>query len=134
MANAELKRKEKEYEAAGKELKGEDRRKVGQQALNRARSEVSAVSRRDRNIEITDREWEAIQKGAITETKLKSILNNTDIDKLRERATPKTTRTLSTSKINHIKAMENSNYTIAEIAERVGVSPSVVSKYLKGKE
>lgn len=134
IANAELKRKEKEYEAAGKELKGEDRRKVGQQALNRARSEVSAVSRRDRNIEITDREWEAIQKGAITETKLKSILNNTDIDKLRERATPKTRNTLSKAKINLIKSMDDSNYTIAEIANRVGVSSSVVSKYLNGKE
>ena len=90
------------------------------------------MARRDRNIVITDREWEAIQAGAITESKLKRILNNTDADKLRERAMPKSTSTLSAAKVNKIKRMSDSNFTLAQIAEACGCSVSTVSKYLKG--
>ena len=60
------------------------------------------------------------------------ILNNADVDELRQRATPKATSTLSTAKVNRIKAMSNSNYTLQEIAKALGVSTSTVSKYLKG--
>ena len=109
-----------------------DVKKASQQALTSNRKAVGSVSRRDRSIDITDREWEAIQAGAISENKLKQILNNTDTDKLRQRATPRTTTTLSQAKINRIKAMSNSNYDLASIAKSLGVSPSTVSKYLKG--
>ena len=109
-----------------------DIKKASQQALTKSREEVGAVSRRNRNIDISDDEWKAIQAGAISESKLKDILDNTDIDKLREKATPRTTNTLSDAKINKIKAMNASNYSLAEIAKSIGVSPSVVSKYLKG--
>lgn len=109
-----------------------DRKKAGQQAVSRYRTELGSVARRDRNIVITDKEWEAIQAGAITESKLKRILNNTDADKLRERAMPKATSNLSASKINKIKRMSDSNFTLAQIAEACGCSVSTVSKYLKG--
>lgn len=109
-----------------------DVKKASQQALTSNRKAVGSVSRRDRSIDITDREWESIQAGAISENKLKQILNNTDADKLRQRATPRTTTTLSQAKINRIKAMSNSNYDLASIAKSLGVSPSTVSKYLKG--
>ena len=113
-------------------LKKGDVKKAGQQAITKYREEVGSVSRRDRNITIADREWKAIQAGAISETKLTQILNNADIDKLRERAMPKATNTLSQAKINRIKAMSASNYTLDEIARKLGVSASSVSKYLKG--
>lgn len=112
-------------------IKKGDLRKVGQRALSTARSDLGSVSRRDRNIAITDKEWEAIQAGAISKTQLKKILNNTDIADLRERATPRTSTTLSTAKQNKIKAM-SASYTIAQIAEAMNISPSTVSKYLKG--
>lgn len=114
-------------------MKPGDVKKAGQQALTKYRSELGSVSRRKRNIDITDREWEAIQKGAISESTLKKILNNTDIDKLRERAMPKATKELSKAKINRIKAMNSSNYSLSEIANKLGISPSTVSKYLKGE-
>lgn len=107
-----------------------DLKKARQMAISKAREEVGSLSRRDRNIEITDREWEAIQAGAISETKLKQILNNTDIDKLRERATPRATVELSPVKINRIKAM-SASYTNQQIAEKLGISPATVTKYLK---
>jgi hypothetical protein len=132
LANAEVEAKKAAAKEAGETMKKSDIKKVAQQALTKYRAQVSSVSRKNRNIDITDREWEAIQAGAISSTQLKKILNNTDIDKLRERATPRTTKTLSPAKVNKIKSMQNSNYTIAEIARALGVSTSTVSNYLKG--
>lgn len=108
-----------------------DIKKANQQAITRARQEVGSATRKERNIDITDREWEAIQAGAISENKLKQILDNTDIDKLRERATPRATTQLSQAKISQIKAM-NASYTIQEIADKLGIPSATVSKYLKG--
>ena len=132
-ANAEIATKKKAYyDEHGEELKGEALRKMSQQALNKYRQELGTVSRRERNIEITDKEWEAIQAGAISESRLNQILNTADIDKLRERATPRVTNSLSTAQVNRAKAMASSNYTIEEIAKKLGVSTSTVSKYLRG--
>ena len=128
MANVTVKSKKE----ANPDMKTGDIKKAAQQALTSYRSQFGAISRKNRNIEITDREWEAIQAGAISESKLKRILNNTDIDKLRERATPRTTTNLSTAKVNRIKAMSASNYTLNEIATKLGVSPTTVAKYMKG--
>ena len=134
LANAEVESKKKKYEQEhdGQAMKPGDVKKLGQQAVSKYRQEVQSVARRDRNIEITDREWEAIQAGAVTETTLKKVLNNTDIDKLRERATPRTYNTLSSAQVNRAKALSASNYTLSEIANKLGVSTSTVSKYLKG--
>ena len=106
-------------------------KKASQQALTQARLSVGA-SREP--IKVTDREWEAIQAGAISENKLTQIINNVDIDELRQRATPRSTTALSTAKVNKIASMNASGYSTAEIAEALGVSSSTVSKYLNGKE
>ena len=133
MTNAEVNAKKAKYkEEHGEKMKPADVKKISQQALSKYRTEVGSISRRDRSIKITDREWEAIQAGAISENKLKQILDNTDVDNLRQRATPRATNTLSTAKVNKIKAMSNSNYSLAEIANALGVSTSTVSNYLKG--
>ena len=133
LANAEVSAKKKAYEEEhGKEMKPGDVKKANQQAVTKYRQEVGSVARRDRNIDITDREWEAIQAGAVTETVLKKVLNNTDIDKLRERATPRTYNTLSSAQVSRAKALAASNYTLEQIATKLGVSSSTVSKYLKG--
>lgn len=103
--------------------------KLKQAALYDARVAVGADGKGTR-INITDKEWEAIQAGAISDTKLSSILRYADSDAVRQRAMPKTTTQLSTAKQNKIRTMNNSGYTIAEIAKQLGVSTSVVSKYL----
>lgn len=128
MANAEIQAKKQQGLLTDKS----DEKKAAQRAVSKYRAQIGAVKRSDRNIEITDREWEAIQAGAISEHKLKQILDNTDVDSLRQRATPRATTTLSQGKINKIRAMNSSSYTIEEIARSIGVSPSTVSKYLKG--
>lgn len=130
-ANAEVNAKIQRAKNEGKELKKDEVKKANQQALTKYRTDVNSVSRKDRSIKITDREWDAIQAGAVSENTLKKILNNADIDELRQRATPRTTTELSKAKINRIKAYAGSNYTIGEIAKKLGISVSTVSKYLK---
>lgn len=133
LANAEVNAKAQAYkEKNGTKMESGDLKKLKQQAITKARNEVGSVSRRDRNINITDAEWEAIQAGAISENKLKRILNNTDVDKLKERAMPRSTSTLSQAQIDRIKALADSNYTLEQIAKKVGKSTSTVSNYLKG--
>jgi DNA-binding CsgD family transcriptional regulator len=112
-------------------MKAGDIKKASQQALTKYRNQVGSVARSKRSIKITDKEWEAIQAGAISENYLKKILNNTDIETLRERATPRATTTLSQTKINRIKSLSASNYTLSEIAQKLGISTTTVSNYLK---
>lgn len=108
-----------------------DIKKANQQAIERARQEVGSRNRRTRNINITDREWEAIQSGAVSSNMLKRILDNSDIDRLRELATPKTKVVLTPARISQIKAL-SATYTISEIADKLGLSQSTVSNALKG--
>lgn len=125
IANSQVKAKIQENpDMDKKEIK-----KASQIAITNARASVGA-SGKDTRITITDREWEAIQAGSISDNKLTQILRYADADALRQRATPRTTTELSTAKINKIKAMVASGYTNADIAESLGVSSSTVSKYL----
>ena len=110
------------------DLTGEDEKKLKQQLLTKYRNQVGAQRT---PIEISDREWEAIQAGAISESYLQRILNNTDADKLKERAMPRDKKSVTQSQINRIKAMNASNYSIEEIASKIGLSPSTVAKYLQ---
>ena len=126
IANSVVAAKKKEYpDLTKKEIK-----KISQQALSEAREQVG--SKRE-PVKISDREWEAIQSGAISPTKLKQIIDNSDLDRLRELATPRSSNnTISPAKENKIKAMIASGYTNAEIADAIGVSSSTVAKYIKG--
>ena len=124
MANSVVNALRKEHP----ELEKDDFKKKGQMELEKARIKVGA---KRKPIEITDREWEAIQAGAITDNKLAQILTHTDADKLKERATPRQKTVLSQSKVNKLKAMKNSGYTNEEIAKALGVSTSTVVKELK---
>ena len=104
--------------------------KVKRLALEDARASVGANGGKSK-IEITDKEWEAIQAGAVSSTTLSSILRYADSAAIRQRALPKTTASLSSAKITKLNAMKASgNYTIAQIAESLGVSTSTVSRYL----
>lgn len=116
---------------ANPDMTKDEIKKASNIALNDARISVGA-SGKETKIKITDKEWEAIQAGAISDNKLTQILRYSDVDELRQRATPRTTTQLSTAKINKAKAMSASGFTLAEIAESLGVSTSSVSKYLKG--
>lgn len=106
-------------------------KKIRQIALETARAQVG-VRKEDKDIKLTDREWAAIQSGAVSNNVLLEILKNTNPDSLRERATPSNGRTLSDAQEAKIRNMHNGYYTIAEIADYMGVSTSTVSRVLKG--
>jgi hypothetical protein len=57
------------------EMTKEESKKIGQQALAAARASMGL---KRANINITPRQWEAIQSGAISESKLEQILNESD--------------------------------------------------------
>ena len=112
---------------------GKEDRKNRQRAIESARAKVGS-NRKNRNFEITDREWEAIQARAVSFSVLKDILKYTDPDVLRERATPRTNSRsgLTEAQKDRIKAMYNNNiYTISQIAQIMGVSTSTVSNTIK---
>lgn len=115
---------------ANPDIDKDELKKLKQIAINEARASVGASGKGTR-IQITDKEWEAIQAGAISDSKLTSILRYTDSDSVRERALPKTTTQLSEAKINKAKAYRNSGFTISEIADALGVSTSTISNVLK---
>lgn len=104
-----------------------DLKKVRQQALTLARTKTGA---KRNSFTITDKEWEAIQSGAISANMLMEILNSMDADVLREYATPRSSRALSESKQAKIRQLQDSGYTTSEIASMVGVSTSTVNKYM----
>lgn len=108
-------------------LTTEQKQRIKQQELTSARARVGA---KRTPVEITPKEWEAIQAGAITPTRLEKIINNSNKTTLRQLATPRTTVNVSSTKVSRMKSMQNSGYTTAEIAEALGLSSSTVLKYL----
>ena len=106
-------------------------KKVKQKVLADARARTNA---KKALINIEPNEWKAIQARAVSSTTLRKILNNTDMDKLKELATPRDTVSISNSTKAKLKAMKATGYyTIADMAEMTGISTSTVSKYLSGK-
>lgn len=102
------------------------------QQLQKARAELG--SKKDK-INITDREWEAIQADALSFDVVNRILQNADPDEVKKRAMPKRSKELTTMEKQKIKNMKaTGRYTNADIAEALGVSASTISKYLNGKD
>lgn len=98
-------------------------KKINGLALTEARARTGALKKK---IDITDNEWAAIQSGAVSPSKLKAIINNSDVDKLRERATPRARPKMNAGNIALAQSMLASGYTAAEVAERLGVSTSTI--------
>lgn len=113
------------------ELTTAEIKKISQQALVRARAQVGAHRI---TISLTDKDWEAIQAGAFSTSKLKEIINSVDPDRLRELATPRDSKELSPAKVAKIERMLDNDYSIEQIARAVGKSTSAVRKYIKDRK
>ena len=96
-------------------------------AIQDARYEVGAKRHK---IEISEKEFEAIQNGAISPTTLKGIMRYTDTAKLRDYASPKNDAAIPKWIQNKISKMAEGSYTISEIASACGISASTVQKYM----
>ena len=81
-------------------------------------------------IDPTDRQWEAIQARAIGSNKLDEILKNCDIDKIKQRATPRTPKGIPPAKIATAKLRLERGYSPNEVADSLGVSVSTLYRAL----
>lgn len=115
-------------------------KKARQLTIKAARYRVGSLSRKKLGIEITPRQWEAIQAGAISDTLLGEILRYADKDKVRALATPKQSHgmgAVAKARARTLLNMTNSDgtqkYTQAEVAEELGVSVATLKKELGGK-
>lgn len=115
--------------AANPDMEGSQIKKLKGQILAQTRERIGASKKR---IQITEREWEAIQAGAISSSKLSQILNNTDLELIQKYATPKSKPAISPSKIARAKIYQQQGRTLAEISDALGISVTTLSKELKG--
>ena len=88
-------------------------------ALKRGREITGASKQR---INISEKEWEAIQAGAISTNFLKEIVSNSDTDRLRALATPRASTELSPATIQKAMGMKDRGYSMSQIADSLGVS------------
>ena len=102
-------------------------KKIKAQALAEARARTGAGKDR---IYLSDKEWDAIQAGAISNHKLEQILKNSDLDRVKELATPRDAKTMTPSMSVRATTMLASGYTQAEVAEALGVSVSTIKSAL----
>jgi DNA-binding CsgD family transcriptional regulator len=112
---------------ANPDMEPSEIKKLKAQALTEARNRTGAKKTR---IEISDDEWTAIQAGAISTNRLHQILNNADLDKVKQLATPKSRDKLNSGKVNQAIAMLRNGYTQAEVADQLGVSVSTLKRNL----
>lgn len=106
----------------------DDLKKIKGQELEKARIRTGA--KKD-PIEINDREWEAIQAGAISNSALSQILLNTDLKALKARATPRYDKLMSPAKTMRAQYLFEIGHTQSEVADMLGVSVSTIEKALE---
>lgn len=125
IANAVIKAK-----TADREVSPEEYKKISRQAISAARLRTGA-SRKESLIELTDRQWEAIQAGALSASAMEAVVRYSDMEKLSERAIPKAKTTVSASVANRAKAMARNGATTSEVADALGISTSTVLELVR---
>lgn len=121
LANAEVAQKK----AANPDLEKSEIKKLEGQALTKARLRVGA---KKEQIEISPKEWEAIQAGAITDHKLRQILNHSDLDKVKELASPRKRDGMDSFQVTRAMNLLRSGYNMAEVADAIGVPLSTLKQ------
>jgi len=105
--------------------------KLKYKVLQSERSKALAVGRSKAGahkpiIRISEREWEAIQMGAISKTKLEKILRNADMDQIKAYATPRTDHPLG-GRESRARMLLDAGYSVSEVADAIGASPYQIS-------
>lgn len=108
---------------ANPDMEASDVKKIQGLALEEARARIGA---RKQRIDITPKEWAAIQAGAVSNSTLNQILANADLDRIKELATPRLQPKMTATMEARARAMVELGYTQAEIADQIGVSVSTL--------
>jgi DNA-binding CsgD family transcriptional regulator len=114
LANAQVsqKRQQNPY------MEKEEVKKVKQHALNTMRKRTGAEKDR---IKFTQSEWDAIQAGAISGSKLSEILRNADAETVKRLAMPKETPKMTSTMQRRAQSMLASGFTQLEVADALGI-------------
>lgn len=123
IANAKVKAKRD----ANPDMDADELKKVKARALRDAREVTGADKLK---IKIDDKQWEAIQAGALSNSRLSQILDHADLDQVRKLATPKDKPVLTSAKQAQAKRLLGSGATQAEVAAALGVSLTTLKTYL----
>lgn len=115
------------YDKLTYDMSKEDKKRLKSQALGAARAKTKSNRLK---VTVTDKEWEAIQAGAITNNLLENVLRYGDQDQIMKMATPKRKPVMSAGKIARAKAMLANGNTQADVAKALGVSVSTLAKEL----
>jgi hypothetical protein len=116
----------------------DDIKKIKYQSLEEARIATGANKKKigapdaKGNSTLTDREWEAIQAGAFSSSRLKEILSNADMDRVKTLATPRARTSLTAGQMARAQQMLNSGRPMSEIAETLGLPRSTIVDNLNG--
>ena len=102
-------------------------KKIRYQALSQARVRTGASKIK---VVVEPEEWNAIQAGAISHSKLTRILNNADMNSIRSLATPKTERLMTPIKTQRARQMIADGYSEAQVAAHLGVSLTTLTNAL----
>ena len=124
IANANIKAKIQE-QGLNPTIDKKEIKKISSVEMQRARDSVGASGRKSK-VTFTDKEWEAVQAGAISDNMLTKFLNSSDSDEIVKRAMPKTATVMSSAKMSKAKAMLRSGYTYKDIAQACGIPESTV--------
>jgi len=124
-ANETLNAKKADYP----DMDESQQKRIKFQALQQARARTGAERQQ---VEITPQEWAAIQARAISPSKLTTILDNADIEKVKTLATPRQSMLMDSGNLARAKTLTASgNYTQAEVAQALGVSLTTLKNSLK---
>ncbi len=110
---------------ANPNMTDDDKKKVKRQALEVGRARLGATKPK---VDFTDREWEAVQSGAVSKTMFRDLLRYADSDAVRERALPKSRTSMTSGRVAIAKSRLNAGYSYQEVAKMLGVSVSTLQR------
>ena len=107
----------------------EEYKRVKGQALIGARARAGAKKER---VKFTEKEWEAINAGAISETRLKNLLAEADSENYKRLATPRSSR-LSDSTVAYIQGLLDAGWTRKDIEDAGYASMDTIIRITNGE-
>jgi len=124
-AQAVARRMVAQRRSANPNMEKDELKKVRDSAIKEARLRTGAGGKKNR-IGLTDRQWDAIQAGAISKEMMESILKYTDVEAIRRRATPRERPVMTDAVTARAKQMLSSGFTYAEISSSLGIPMSTL--------
>lgn len=129
LANNAMKIKEEQNPELKEKENRDKRKKLAAKALDEARDAVNGgIHVKRYQIILTDREWDAIQAGAISDTQFQKVLRYSDTSEIKKRALPRQTSGMKTSTKSRARLLLNAGYAPSTVAAELGVSVETLRK------